>query len=225
MRTRLNAVLWTGAMLSLCTAGLAHAQTTGGYVPAPSSHWTVDSGQTVGAGANVLRGQVGYPGFIGDFIHGIDSQDDIGGRVSLNYAVEGVTNYSAFEFKIQLTLRRMFLDNGKLKVAGTFDPGYLNFSRNGFSKSGMSLPIGVQVGIPIDEKLTANVSFDVPFWFTFGNASQFDIPLLFGVGVEYLLQPNLALTGKIKAGPDIGTGDFATTNFALYALVGVTYKL
>lgn len=225
MRTRLNAVLWTGAMLSLCNAGLARAQTTDGYVTAPSPHWTVDSGQTVGAGANVLRAQVGYPGFAGDFIHGIDSQTDIGGRFWLNYAVEGVTNYSAFEFKIQLTLRRMFLDNGKLKVAGTFDPGFLTFSRNGFSKSGMTLPIGVQVGIPIDAKLTANVSFDVPFWFTFGNASQFDIPLLFGAGVEYLLQQNLDLTFKLKAGPDIATGDFSSTNFALYALVGVAYKL
>lgn len=224
MRTRLKAGLLTAATLALCNAGVARAQGDG-YTPAPSPHWTVDSGQTVGAGANVLRAQVGYPGFAGDFIHGLDSQTDIGGRIWLNYAVEGVTNFSAFEFKIQLTLRRLFLDSGKIKVAGTFDPGFLNFSRNGASKSGMSLPIGVQVGIPIDEKMTANASFDVPFWFTFGDFSQFDIPLLFGVGFEYLLQPNLALTAKLKAGPDIATGTFGTTNFALYALAGVAYKL
>jgi hypothetical protein len=228
VRTRLNAVLWTGAMLSLCNAGLARAQTTDGYVPAPTPHWTVDSGQTVGADSNVLRGQVGWPGFVGDFIHGIDSQDDIGGRVSLNYAVEGITaggGYSAFEFKIQLTLRRMFLDNGKIKVAGTFDPGYLLWTKSGFSRSGLTLPIGVQVGIPINQLMTANASFDIPFWFTFGDFSQFHIPLLFGVGFEYLLQPNLALTAKLKMGPDIGTGDFSSTNFALYALFGVAYKM
>lgn len=222
--TRLKAVRRAVALISVCSAGVALAQADG-YTPAPSPHWTVDSGQTVGAGANVLRAQVGYPGFAGDFIHGLDSQTDIGGRVWLNYAVEGVTNASAFEFKIQLTLRRLFLDSGKIKVAGTFDPGYLNFSKNGLSKSGMSLPIGVQVGIPINEVMTANVSFDVPFWFTFGDFSQFDIPLLFGVGFEYLLQPNLALTAKIKAGPDITTGSFSTTNFALYALAGIAYKL
>ncbi|MGZ3446078.1 MAG: hypothetical protein ACXWLG_11680, partial [Myxococcaceae bacterium] len=152
------------------------------------------------------------------------SQTDIGGRVWLNYAIEGITNASAFEFKIQLTLRRLFLDSGKIKVAGTFDPGYLLWTKNGFSKSGMSLPIGVQVGIPIDEKFTANASFDVPFWFTFGDASEFHIPLLFGGGVEYMLQPNLILSFKLKMGPDIGTGTFATTNFALYALAGVAYK-
>ena len=73
--------------------------------------------------------------------------------------------------------------------------------------------------------MIANASFDVPFWFTFGDLSQFHIPLLFGVGAEYALQPNLALTVKFKAGPDIGTGDFSSTNFALYALVGVAYKM
>lgn len=224
MRTRLNAVLWTAAMISLCNAGVARAQSDG-YTPAPSSHWTVDSGQTVGAGANVIRGQVGYPGFAGDFIHGIDSQTDIGGRIWLNYAVEGVTNFSAFEFKIQLTLRRLFVDTGKIKVAGTFDPGFLNFTKNSVSKSGMALPIGVQVGIPINELMTANASFDVPFWLTFGDLSQFHIPLLFGMGFEYLLQPNLDLTVKLKMGPDIGTGDFSSTNFALYALIGAAYRL
>ena len=55
----------------------------------------MDSGQTVGTGSNVLRGQVGWPGFVGDFIHGIDSQTDVGGRIWLNYAVEGITNGDA----------------------------------------------------------------------------------------------------------------------------------
>ena len=225
MRTRLETVLWTAAMISLCSTGVARAQTDG-YTPAPTAHWTVDSGQTVGAGANVLRGQVGFPGFAGDFIHGIDSQTDIGGRVWLNYAIEGITNgdYSGFEFKLQLTLRRVFLDSGKIKVAGTFDPGYLLWTKSNFSRSGMTLPIGVQIGIPINAEWTANASFDVPFWFTFGDFSQFHIPLLFGGGVEYLLQQNLILSFKLKVGPDIGTGNFSTTNFALYALAGVAYK-
>ena len=209
-----NAVCWT-AVLAMCIGGLARAQ---GH-----DHWTVDSGETVGAGANVLRGQVGFPGFAGDFIHGIDPTLDIGGRLWLNYAIEGNTNASAFEFKIQLTLRKQFMDNGKLKLAGTFDPGFLLFSSGG-TVTGITFPVGVQLGIPIDNKVTINASFDIPMYVLFNAATNFHLPLLFGGGVEYLIEPNLALTFKLKLGPDIGFGTFSGSNFALYALFGVAYK-
>jgi hypothetical protein len=212
---KLNAVGWT-AVFALCLGGVPSAQTT-------TNHWTVDSGETVGAGANVARGQVGFPGFVGDFIHGIDPTFDVGGRLWLNYAVEGITNATAFEFKIQATLRKQFMDTGKLKLAGTFDPGFL-FYTNGGTTSGITFPVGVQLGIPIDNKVTINGSFDIPFWVTFGTFSNFHMPLLFGGGVEYLLEPNIALTFKLKLGPDIGFGDFSSTNFAFYALFGVAYK-
>ena len=215
---KLNAVGWT-AVFALCLGGVANAQTT-----TVANHWTVDSGETVGAGSNVLRGQVGFPGFAGDFIHGLDPTFDIGGRIWLNYAIEGVTNASAFEFKVQLTLRKQFMDNGKLKLAGTFDPGFLLWSSGG-TTTGLTFPIGLQLGIPIDNKVTINASFDIPMYVTFGTFGNFHLPLLFGGGVEYLLEPNLALTFHLKVGPDIGFGDFSSTNFALYALFGVAYKM
>ena len=57
----------------------------------------------------------------------------------------------------------------------------------------------------------------------FGDFNAFYIPLLFGGGVEYLVQPNLAITGKLKVGPTFGTNDFPTS-FTLYVLVGAAYK-
>jgi hypothetical protein len=213
---KLNSVGWT-AVFALSLGGVASAQTT-------TNHWTVDSAETVGTGANVLRGQVGFPGFVGDFIHGLDPTFDIGGRMWLNYSIEGITNATEFEWKIQLTLRKQFLDTGKIKLAGVFDPGFLLYTGGG-TTSGITFPIGVQLGIPIDPKVTINASFDIPFWVTFGTFSAFHMPLLFGGGVEYLLEPNLALTFKLRFGPDIGFGDFANTNFAFNALFGVAYKL
>ena len=53
-----------------------------------------------------------------------------------------------------------------------------------------------------------------------GDVNAFYIPLLFGAGVEYLIQPNLAITGKVKVGPTFGTGDASGSAFTLYALVG-----
>ena len=49
------------------------------------------------------------------------------------------------------------------------------------------------------------------------------LALLFGGGVEYLLEPNLAVTGKIKLGPTFGTNGFPTS-FTLYLLAGAAYK-
>ena len=212
---KLNAVGWT-AVFALSLGGLANAQTS-------TNHWTVDSGETVGTGANVVRGQVGFPGFVGDFIHGVDPTFDVGGRLWLNYAPEGSTDGTAFEFKIQLTLRKQFLDTGKIKLAGTFDPGYLLISSGG-TTSGIAFPVGVQVGIPIDPKLTINGSFDLNMYVLFNAATNFHLPLLFGGGVEYLLEPYLALTFKLRLGPDIGFGTFSGTHFALNALFGVAYK-
>jgi hypothetical protein len=54
--------------------------------------------------------------------------------------------------------------------------------------------------------------------------NAFYIPLLFGVGGEYLVQPNLAITGKVKVGPTFGTGEASGSAFTLYVLVGIAYK-
>jgi hypothetical protein len=213
---KLNAVGWT-AVFALSLGGLASAQTS-------TSHWTVDSAETVGSGANVLRGQVGFPGFVGDFIHGIEPTFDIGGRMWLNYSPEGNTQGTAFEWKIQLTLRKLFMDSGKIKLAGTFDPGFLLISSGG-TVTGITFPVGAQVGIPIDPKVIINASFDLNMYVLFNAATNFHLPLLFGGGVEYLLEPNLALTFKLRLGPDIGFGTFSGTNFAFNALFGVAYKL
>jgi hypothetical protein len=48
---------------------------------------------------------------------------------------------------------------------------------------------------------------------------------LFGGGVEYLLQHDLALTARLKMGPTIGTGSRTQNSFfTLYFLVGFAYR-
>ena len=52
---------------------------------------------------------------------------------------------------------------------------------------------------------------------------NFFIPLMFGGGVEYLLQPNLDLTFKLALGPTIATS--GGSSFTLQTLLGLAYKL
>jgi len=218
----------------VCAAGVAHAQTDtttpGTYSTTPGTthstdHWTVDSGETVGAGQNVVRGQVGFPGLWGDFIHGLDSTTEIGGRLQINYAIEGITSSTHFEMAAQFLARKQIVDAGKVKFALTFNPGLL-FYTAGRTVFGITFPVEGQVGFPIDSKFTLNGSFGLPMWVTFGDAGAFYLPIMFGGGVEYLLEHNIALTFKLRMGPTIAFANgTSASNFTLNALFGVAYKM
>jgi hypothetical protein len=235
---RKRTTVWGLAMAVVLAAGLANAQATGSSV---APHWTVDSAQTVGDGANVLRGQVGWPGLWLDFIHGVDPTFDLGGRFALNWGgFDGALNncYSVFGFggctgtniglSVQLLLRKQLTEIGGFKLALTFDPGFLLVFPPGTTNFGIAFPIGAQMGFPVDDKLTFNASFELPFYITFGSnggPTIFYIPLLFGGGVEYMLQQDLLLTFKLAMGPSIPTCSNCSTAFALEGLAGVAYKL
>jgi hypothetical protein len=202
-------------------AGVATARETLAP-PAPSSRWSVDSAYTVGAGANVFAGAVGFPGLDLRLIHGLDSTTDVNARVGINYAFEGLTEGTRFEFTAQVGIRKELTNFGNMKLSGRFDPGIIVAASPG--QFGLKIPVGLELGIPLSQQLTLNASFDLPMFFTFGDVNAFYIPLLFGGGVEYLVQPNLAITGKVKVGPTFGTGDASGSAFTLYALVGAAYK-
>ena len=206
-------------------AGVAGAQTQ----PAsstPATPWTVDSGQTVGDGSNVIRGQVGWPGLWLDFIHGLDSTTDIGGRFSLDWGGwDGSTQGSyGIGLGAQLLLRKQMFEIGGFKGALTFNPGFLIYFPSGGTTAGITFPIGAQMGFPVADKITVNASFELPFWVTF-SPGVFYIPILFGGGVEYAMQPDLLLTFKLAMGPSIATCSGCGAAFALNGLVGVAYKL
>jgi len=215
---KLNAVGWT-AVFALSLGGLASAQT------ATTGHWTVDSAETVGAGNNVVRGQVGFPGLWADIIHGVDPTLEIGGRLQLNYGVEGLTDATHFEMALNFLLRKQFVDNGKFKFAGTFNPGILFCTAFSTTTFGITFPVEGQFGIPIDPKVTLNASFGLPMWVTFGTASAFYLPIMFGGGVEYLLEPNVALTFKLRLGPTIALVHVIPSSIlTVNARFGAAYK-
>jgi hypothetical protein len=209
-------------VVMLLVAGVASAQGQA-TVTNPAGQWTVESGQTVGEGSNVIRGQVGWPGIWADFIHGVDSTFDFGGRFGFNYGFQGLTNGSnGVGLTFQALLRKQITEIGGFKLALTFDPGFLLYFPSGGTEAGITFPIGAQMGFPVAEKVVINASFSLPMFVIF-SPGNFFIPILFGGGVEYLLQPDLALTFDLKLGPTIATSGGSA--FTLYAMFGVAYKL
>jgi hypothetical protein len=241
------------AIVVLLVAGVARAQHGGASGPA----WTVDSGETVGNGENVFRAQAGYPGIWLDFVHGIDSTWDIGGRFGFNYSFEGALSFgnvpgcgdfgiscpgylaSGIGLNFQALIRKTIGEIGHYKVALTFDPGLMLYFPsealvNTATIAGIMLPLGAQIGFPVNNKLVFNASFELPMFITFsdglsndGRGGAFYLPLLFGGGVEYLLQPNLSLTFKLALGVTISTNspnEISSAAFTLETMAGIAYR-
>ena len=191
--------------------------------------WTLQSAKTVGDNSTVFWGQGGFPGVWFELVHGTDAVTEIGGKLALNYAQEGITNYCChFGMDFQFLIRRNFFDNGRIWIAGTFEPGLLLYFPSGATQAGLAFPVGIQFGFPASRLVTLNASFDLAMYALFsanGYAGYFALPILFGGGLEYVVERNLVFTFQLKLGPSILTTAGAPAEFTLYALVGLAYKL
>jgi hypothetical protein len=242
------------AVVALLVAGVARAQHGGASGP----QWTVDSGETVGNGENVFRAQAGYPGIWLDFLHGINSTWDIGGRFGFNYSFQGALGFgdtaagcnvgfvscpsylgSGVGLNFQALIRTTIGEIGHYKIALTFDPGLMLYFPssalfNTSAIAGIMFPIGAQMGFPVNQKLVFNASFELPLFATFSDGASgsnyggaFFIPILFGGGVEYFLQPNLSLTFKLALGVTITTNappTISSAAFTLQTMGGIAYR-
>ena len=207
-------VVWMALLVGLGT-GSARAQ-----------EWSAMSGQTLGSGAGMIWGQFGWPGISADLAYGVSPTLDLGGRFTFNYGEEGITDTGVLGLKFQFTLRGQLIHKPKFDMALRFDPGLLLYFPSNTTVVGMTFPFGLEFGFPITHVFRANASFDLPFWITFSPSPVVGyIPILFGGGVEYLLQRDLALTARLKMGPTIVTRS-TTRNafFTLYFLFGIAYR-
>ncbi|MGZ3481505.1 MAG: hypothetical protein ACXWK5_07700 [Myxococcaceae bacterium] len=191
---------------------------------ASAEGWSAMSGQTLGTGVGMVWGQAGWPGISADLAYGTSPTLDLGGRFTFNYGEEGITDTGVLGLKFQFTLRAQLLHKAKFDLALRFDPGLLLYFPSNRTLVGVTFPVGLEFGFPISPVFRANASFDLPFWITFSpSPTQAFIPILFGGGVEYLVEKDLALTARLKMGPTIATYS-GHAYFTLYFLVGVAYR-
>ena len=187
--------------------------------------WSAQAGQTIGTGGGLFWANFGWPGLSADLAYGVSPTLDLGGRFTFNYGEEGITDTGVLGLKFQFTLRTMLLHKPKFDLALRFDPGLLLYFPNSTTVVGMTFPVGLEMGFPINPKLRMAATFDLPFWVTFNDPARFFVPILFGGGVEYLVQHDLAVTFRLKMGPTIATGNFTrNTFFTLYVLGGIAYR-
>jgi len=185
------------------------------------------AGNAIGAGNDVAHVQLGWPGLSGTLLHGLTDKADVGGRFSFNYGYEGITEVTP-GFKLQGVLRLELMDTPRYNLGLRFDPGFLLYFDNMFPDDimfGLTIPVALTFGLPINRQVMLNFGMDVPFFFAV-NFEQFVVPILFGGGVEYQLDENMAITFNTRFGPAIVAADRGSdSDFAFQMLFGLAFKL
>jgi hypothetical protein len=221
------------AFLLLLVSSLAWAQES-------TQGWSIIGGKTVGNQQTAFEAGFGFPGLHASILRGITPQLDIGARLSFDYGLEGLTNQIVPGIKLQGLLHLMLVESGIVSVQVGFEPGPLfhfygghtdhiggiTITSDGYTLTGLALPVRLQVGIAASSALNVGVHFDLPMWIAFGTnggSASFQFPILAGVGVEYFVKHNLLVYFEIRMGPTLFTNS-STATFTLISNVGVGYK-
>jgi hypothetical protein len=190
------------------------------------SDWSTLSGKTVGLGRTAIFGQVGFPGFSASLLHGIAPALDLGAKLTFNYAEEGIVSQVVAGVKAQAVARLSFFDNGRVNFGMQFEPGPLVYFTSFETTAGLSLPVGLRLGISLSQTFLASVGVEAPVFRVFGTAGGWVFPILFGGGLEYFVAPDLAATFNVRLGPSVDTRGFKpVSNLAFEGLFGIAYRL
>ena len=206
-------------------APVARAQVSRSFPRSAADDWSATQGRTVGQGQNVVTGEAGWPGIAVQFLHGLDPATDIGLRVGFNY---GFANTTAGEVGVdlQVPVRRYLMTTNGFDIEAHAAPGITFSGNNGETLFGVGGPIGVLAAYKVDPKLTFSGGVDVPILISFANPAGVLFGPLVGAGAEYKLEKNLALTGKVRVGPEFAIQSGHTgSDLGFQTLVGVAYAM
>ena len=212
------------AAAALFAPGRARAQLIETSIEPAGTAWSATAGRTVGNGNSVLQAEVGWPGVGFTYLHGANETTDVGFHVGFNYGFEGTAN-SVAGVNLAVPYRHLLGTIGDTSIAFRADPGLSIYGNKGAALVGVGGPIGVVAGFRIDPRLTLDVGADVPVLLSFSNPAGFVFGPQFGGGGEYLVENNLAVTARVRVGPQFALDSAGTAHeTAFTTLVGLAYN-
>ena len=217
------------ALVAVLAAGAANAQVAGELtLPGPNDNtWSATSGRTVGAGNGLILGEVGWPGISVQYSRGLDDKTELGFKASFLYGFENTTN-SLVGLNLAVPYKRELYENGRLAIAGHIDPGLTYYGNRGANTGnlyGVGAPLGAVVGYRLDDRLTVNVGADFANLVSFSNPAGIIFGPMVGLGAEFKLDRDLALTLRTRFGPEFAIVNGGSAGeFALQTLVGIAYN-
>ena len=218
------------AVAAALAAFAASAQVAGELtLPGPGDNtWSATAGRTVGSGNGVVLGEAGWPGISIQYLRGLDDKTDLGFKASFLYGFEGTTN-SLVGLNLAVPYRRGLYENGRMTIAGHIDPGltfYGNRGPNTGNLYGVGAPVGAVVAFRIDDRLTLDVGADLANLVSFSNPAGIIFGPMAGVGAEYKLDKDLAVTFRSRFGPEFAVVNGGSAGeLAFQTLLGFAYNM
>jgi hypothetical protein len=227
----MRTMMWAAAAL-LMTAG-ARAQveqypgTASTIIPIGEGGWTATAGRTVGSGNSVIQAEAGWPGISFSYLHGANERTDWGARVNFNYKFLNTdTNLTGVDLQVPFRYRMTDDPGATVNVAFQASPGLSLYSNNGSARFGVGGPFGVVIGTRVSDSVTLDAGVDIPILLSFTNPFGVVFGPLVGVGGEYLVDRNLAVTARLRLGPEVSldhTG--SNSQLGIQTLIGVAYNM
>lgn len=215
------AVVLLAAALLVPAGARAQIETT---IEPSGGAWSATAGETVGSGNSVLQAEAGWPGVGFTWLHGANETTDVGFHIGLNYGFEGTTNTST-GLNLAVPYRHLLGRAGDTSFTFRTDPGLSIYSNHGSALVGVGGPIGLVVGFRIDPRLTLDAGADVPVLLSFSNPAGFLFGPQLGGGGEYLIENNLAVTARVRVGPQFAFDSAGSANqTAFTTILGLAYN-
>jgi len=224
---------WT--MLAAAVAVAVSLAARAADVPAPvpearaGQGWTMLGAQTSGDGANVVAVDAGFPGLSVTYLHGVTSIEDIGFRLAFNYGYEGLVTAIHPGLRGEAVARLRLLDTGHVSIGLKGGVGVFAYFTSAYTAPGITLPLGLVVGIPVGNAFSVATGVDVPLFLTFGPTGGLTAPVLFVAGLERWLGKGWLANLRVRMGPAVNiTGPFVPVGSAQLAFelaVGMAFKL
>ena len=120
-------------------------------------------------------------------------------------------------------MKLRLLDSGRVSLGVTLEPGvlyYASFLQG--TRVGVTVPVGLRLGIAASSAIAVAVLVDLPMWVEFGPFGGFNLPILTGGGVEYFLTSQFAVFFRARIGPTLRTGRPAEVTFE--SSLGIGYR-
>lgn len=197
--------------------------------PRMGQGWTLLGAQTVGDGANVIALEAGFPALAVTYFHGVTSIEDVGVRLAFNYGFEGLPSAIVPGMRVEGLARLRLLDTGHVNVGLRGGAGVFAYFTSQATTPGVTIPLGLDVGIPVGSAFSIATGVDVPLFITFGTNGGLTAPILFNAGLEYWLSKGWEANLHARMGPALNvTGPFVPPGSAQIAFelsLGMAFKL
>jgi hypothetical protein len=198
---------------------------------AMAAQFGLHNGEVLSSG-DMVYGEFGFPDIGIGFQHSISSKFDLGFRLGINYGEEYRPDAIQMGMSMAVPLRLQLFESGKVAGKLVFAPGFRFDQFNYPMFFGLQFPVGLEMGIKATPDFTISFGADMPFYVNFTHGAFLGIPVLFGFGFEYMVDPHIAIGANTRFGPsivsdrnDAGYHQDGSTDFGLIAQGYFAYRL